>query len=295
MSRFLENDEQFIMLPKNDFAFKMLFGDERNKDILIAFLNSVLNEKIEHISLLNTELKREFIEDKHGILDVRAVTDKGINIDIEIQLLKTKYMPERTLYYWSKMYIEQLKSGDKFSKLKKTITINILDYKSINSEKFHNCFHLLEDDSGLKLTDAIEVHFLEMPKLHERKDLDVNDNLIQWMMFLDSETKEGFDVLAGKNKEIEKAYNILQVISKDDEARAIYLAREMALHDEVTRLEEAEEKGIEKGLEKGRQESQMNIAKNLLNIGIDEESIAKATGLSEDVIKKIKQEISTIE
>ncbi len=200
-----------------------------------------------------------------------------------------------TFYYWSKMYIEQLKSGDKFSKLKKTITINILDYKSIKNEKFHNCFHLLEDESGLKLTDTIEVHFLEILKLHERKDIDIDDNLIQWMMFLDSESKEGFDMLAAKNKEIEKAYNILQVISKDAEARALYLAREMALHDEVTRLEEAEEKGIEKGLEKGRQESQMNIAKNLLNIGIDEVSIAKATGLSEDVIIKLKQEITTIE
>ena len=279
------------MSPKNDFAFKMLFGDERNKDILIAFLNSVLKERIKFISLLNTELKKEFIEDKHGILDVRAVTDAGINIDIEIQLLKTKYMPERSLYYWSKMYIEQLKSGDKFSKLKKTITINILDYKSIQNEKFHNCFHIKEDEMDIKLTDALEVHFLEMPKLHERKDLYENDNLIQWMMFLDSDSKEALNMIAEKNNEIKKAYNVLQVISKDDEARALYLAREMALHDEATRIEEAEERGKIEGIKEGV----MNIASNLLKMGVDEEAIIKATGLDTDVIKRLREEINTTE
>jgi predicted transposase/invertase (TIGR01784 family) len=179
MTKFIENEEDFLMSPKNDFAFKMLFGDERNKDILISFLNSVLKDRIEDLVLLNTELKKEYIEDKYGILDVGAVTNKGTNIDIEIQLLKTKYMPEKTLYYWSKMYIEQLKSGDKFSKLKKTITINILDFESLPIEKFHSSFHIIEDETGIKLTDLMEVHFLEMSKLYENQKLDEEDTLTQ--------------------------------------------------------------------------------------------------------------------
>lgn len=283
MAKFIENEDDFLMSPKNDFVFKMLFGDERNNDILISFLNSVLKDRIEDVILLNTELKKEYIEDKHGILDVRAITDKGINIDIEIQLLNTKYMPERTLYYWAKMYIEQLKSGDKFSKLKKTITINILDFESLPVEKFHSSFHIIEDETGIKLTDVMEVHFLEMPKLYETQKLDENDGLTQWMMFLESRSKEVLEMLSEKNNEIKKAYSILQVMSKDKEARALYLAREMAIHDEVTRIEEAEERG--------KKEGSINIAKNLIILGIKEEDIIKATGLSKEELKRIKEEI----
>ncbi|WP_310939911.1 Rpn family recombination-promoting nuclease/putative transposase [Clostridium sp. SHJSY1] len=107
-------DNEFIMSPKNDFVFKLLFGDEKNKDLLIAFLNAILekpNNELEDIELVNTELLREFAEDRKGILDVRAKTKKGEHIDIEIQVLYTDYMAERTLFYWSKMYNGQIKSN----------------------------------------------------------------------------------------------------------------------------------------------------------------------------------------
>lgn len=98
-------DDGFIMSPKNDFVFKLIFGDEKNKDILIDFLNSILKtpqSELADIELINTELLREFAEDRKGILDVRAKTKAGEQIDIEIQVLYTDYMAERTLFYWSK-------------------------------------------------------------------------------------------------------------------------------------------------------------------------------------------------
>lgn len=302
MARYIKDEDNFLMSPKNDFAFKMLFGDDRNKEILIAFLNSVLNEKIQNVVIVNNELHKEYLDDRQGILDVRGVTDAGINIDIEIQLLKTKYMPERTLYYWAKMYIEQLNSGEKFSKLKKTITINILDFNILPIEKYHNLFHIIEDEVKLRLTDVLEIHFLEMPKLHGNKHINENDNLTQWMMFLDSESKEGIEMLAEKNNQIKKAYDILQVMSKDKAARALYLAREMALHDEATRLEEAEERGkaegiqqgiqqgIRQGASKGSEQRAIEIAKKLIGV-LDDEIIAEKTGLTIETVKELKQNI----
>ena len=96
--------------------------------MLIELLSVILKiDKTEFndIKLINTELGREFAEDKKGILDVRARMSDGKEIDIEIKLSHTKYMAERTLYYWSKMYTSQIKSGDSYRKLKKCITINI--------------------------------------------------------------------------------------------------------------------------------------------------------------------------
>ena len=76
------------------------------------------HDELEEIELINTELLREFAEDRKGILDVRAKIKMVKHIDIEIQLYHTKYMAERTLYYWTKMYNGQIKSGDTYDKLK---------------------------------------------------------------------------------------------------------------------------------------------------------------------------------
>jgi len=104
-------EEEFIMSPQNDYVFKRIFGDERNKDLLISFLNAVLVENISDVELLNTELKKEHMQDKYGILDIKAKTDLGIFVDVEIQVINTSTMPKRTLYYWAKMYTEQMAPG----------------------------------------------------------------------------------------------------------------------------------------------------------------------------------------
>ncbi len=155
----------FLMSPKIDFVFKLIFGNEQNKEILIAFLSAVIGlskKEFKGIEIINSELLREFAEDKKGILDVRVKTTDGKQIDVEIQILPTEFMPERTLFYWSKMYTSQIQIGDTYDKLKKCITINILDFKYTSLKKLHSTYHLTEDKTGDRLTDILEVHFLEI-------------------------------------------------------------------------------------------------------------------------------------
>ena len=130
----------------------------------------------------------------------------GKEIDIEIQLSHTKYMAERTLYYWSKMYTSQIKSGDSYRKLKKCITINIVDFSYTGVNKPYSKYNLTEDETGYKLTDVIEIYFLELEKLRDKTiEIDENDKVIQWMMFLEAKNKEVLDMLGEKNKAIKKA------------------------------------------------------------------------------------------
>lgn len=292
------SNDFFLMSRKNDYVFKRIFGDTRNKSVLIDFLNAVLTEEIQDVEILNNELKREHIEDKQGILDVKARTDKGIYIDIEIQIQHTVSMPKRTLYYWSKLYTEQLSPGGSYDELSKTVTINIMNYPCIPNEKKHNKFLLLEHESHEVLTDILEIHFLELSKLQQIDFTSLEpDELTEWMLFIDTPAREVLEMLAKKNKEIKKAYNILEAMSKNKEERMLYESRQAALHDQITRekenyqkgLEEGIEQGIEKGIEKGRIETQLQIAKGMKTIGISDEDIMKATGLTADELKKALQ------
>ncbi|SPF50953.1 conserved hypothetical protein [Candidatus Desulfosporosinus infrequens] len=204
--------------------------------------------EFEGIEIINSELIREFAEDRKGILDVRAKTKQGKQIDIEIQILPTEFMPERTMFYWSKMYISQIKPGDPYSKLKKCITINIVDFKCTPLKKLHSSYHLAEDTTAYRLTDILEVHFLEMPKLNDLEiSRDEFDHVVEWMEFLEAKSKGVIEMLAEKNQDIKKAYDILQIISKDEKARMLYDAREAELRDQLSRIETAENKGRAKG------------------------------------------------
>lgn len=117
--------------PINDFIFKKIFGEKGNEDILISFINAVLKrtnkEPILEIEIIdNKQLTKEVINDKTGIIDVRARTAKGENVDIEVQLTDQGNMDKRTLFYWGKMYLENIKQGEDYTSLEKVITIKIL-------------------------------------------------------------------------------------------------------------------------------------------------------------------------
>jgi len=131
----------------------------------------------------------------------------------------------------------------------------------------------------------LEIHYLELPKLFDDSvPKDEDENIVQWMMFLQARNKEVFKMLAEKNEKIRKAYNILEVISKDDNARAAYESREAELHDQMTRLKSAKEEGIK--------ETTIKNAKNFLIMGLDIEMVAKGTGLSVEEVQKIKKELN---
>jgi len=276
------------MSPKIDFAFKLLFGDPKNIDLLKALLCAILNveeSEFNNLKIINNELPRQFAEDKKGILDVRVKTKDDKEIDIEIQIISTEYMAERTTFYWSKMYTGQIKSGDTYDKLKKCITINILDFECIPLNKLHTSYHITEDETNYRLTEILEIHYLELPKLNKNNiEKDENSAITQWMEFIGAKSKEVMEMLAEKNKEIKKAYNELLVISKNEKARMAYEAREAEIHDQKTRIKTAREEGIKEGMEKGK----IAIARNLLDI-LDDETIALKTGFSIEQIKKLRQ------
>ena len=178
---------------KVDFIFKLIFGNEENTDILLSLLNSILKfearNKLDKIEVLNPFIRRELLEDKTSILDIKAKTSAGELINIEIQLFNKYNMDKRSLYYWSKLYSGQLSVGQDYKELKKTITINIINFNYIEDENFHTVFHIREDSSSKILNDNLEIHFVELLKVPKAKK-DEKDPFQMWLQFLKYENKD---------------------------------------------------------------------------------------------------------
>ena len=281
-----------LLDPKMDFVFKNIFGSEKNSKILISFLNATLKPKdlITSVEIKNTDLNKGYIEDKFSRLDVKATTSNEEIINIEIQLKNEYNRIKRSLYYWSKLYSEQLNEGEDYSILKRTICINILNFKYLKTRKFHSAYRLKEIYSNEELTDVAEIHFIEIPKLEDGSD--EKDMLVPWIEFLKDPESEKVRNLEMSIEEIRQAKDELIKMSNDDTQRELYEMRAKTLRDKISALNEAERKGIQKGIQKGILEGEkkkaIEIAKSLLDV-LDVQTISLKTGLSVDEINKLNR------
>ena len=272
-----------LLDPKVDFVFKNIFGSEKNPEILISFLNATLKSKnkITNVKIKGTDITKQFIEDKYSRLDVKATTSNNEIINIEIQLKNEHNMIKRSMYYLSKMYEEQLGEGEDYSKLGRTVCINILNFKYLKTERFHTAYRLKEIETNEELTDIIEMHFIEIPKLEENSD--EKDLLVAWTEFLKDPESEKVRSLEMTVEEIRRAKDQLVRMSNDAEQREIYEMRAKILKDKVSALNKAKEEGREEGeLKKA-----IEIARNLLDV-LDDNTIAIKTGLTVDEVNKLR-------
>ena len=276
-----------LLDPKMDFVFKNIFGSEKHPNILISFLNATLKPKdlITEVEIKNTDLNKGYIEDKFSRLDVKATTSNNEIINIEIQLKNEYNMIKRSLYYWSKLYSEQLNEGEDYSLLKRTICINILNFKYLKTRMFHSVYRMKEIHTNEELSDIQEIHFIEIPKLEDGSD--EKDMLVAWIEFLKNPESEKVRSLEMSVDEIREAKDELIKMSNDDTQRELYEMRAKTLRDKISALNEAERKGIKKGREEGEKNKAIEIAKSLINIGLDKETISKSTGLTLSEIEKL--------
>jgi predicted transposase/invertase (TIGR01784 family) len=288
---FLENIPEEItkksLLPTNDVIFHCLFGQVGNERITKDLIEKIINKKVEKIELdLNLNLIREKYDSKLGVLDVRAKTADGINYNIEMQNSSSATLPERILSYWSRLYSGDLKRGNNYDVLSKTIAIIIVNDKIDRFElikKYHTKWNIREEDyKDIILTEDLEIHIIELPKYKEMRANKENQNI--WLEFLlEPQSKEVLKAMAD-NKEIKEAETKWRKITADDIIRDRALRLEIAELDKNTALKHAREEG----LAEGEKNKQIEIARKLLAKEIDIAIIIETTGLSEEEIKELQ-------
>ena len=265
-----------ILSPVNDWIFKLLFGDERHKDMLINLLKVFVelpNEEYE-LTFLDTHLKPETENDKLGILDVKVQTKSGKIIDIEIQVNPVNNIGKRLSFYKSKLIVGQISESDHYSVIQKVICICITDYEIFTGvNDYLNCFRFFNSKNNFYFEDIPEeIYTLELPKVPAQPD---GTKGWGWMQFLKAKRKEEFEMIAAENPEIRKAVNTLYELSSDEKVRAEYEARKKAWRDRMSEIDGA------------KLDTRCEIARNLKSLGISVGQIVRGTGLTEKQIEEL--------
>jgi predicted transposase/invertase (TIGR01784 family) len=304
--------------PLNDYLFMKYMGEKGDEEQLIAFLNVVLQktrkDKVASVTILeNKFMSAEIVGDKANVLDIRAEMNDGSRVNIEVQLRDVSNMDRRSLFYWGREYVEGIKSGGKYRDLPNVININILGTSFLAIDDVHASFHLWEDThKDYLLTDALEIHFIDMIKFHQLKSKDiVNNGLHRWLTFFDNETSsETIIKIIAMDTAIKKAQEKIMYVAQDRDMLHAYRMREMAIYDYNNGISAAEERGIAIGEKRGEKrgvvigekrgvaigekrgdlERSIISTINLKNAGFSAQEIANFIGKTTDDVIKIFEE-----
>lgn len=239
-----------IISAKYDDVFRGLL---HNPIVLKHFISDVMGiplHKIRSVRLRNTFLWKRHRKERLGILDVALELNDDTKVDIEMQVKVYDSWDKRQLFYLSKLFVEDLMTGEDYSLLKKCVGISILDFNLTNREKYHTVYHL-RDEEGNKLSDILELHVIEL-----KKKLTGQGEIDDWIRLFNAKTKEDLEMIKTRNPGILAAIRELERMSLNNPLRVRYEAYLKKMRDErawrIRVWKEANSEGRARGLEEGK-------------------------------------------
>ncbi|MDN5247797.1 MAG: Rpn family recombination-promoting nuclease/putative transposase [Wolbachia endosymbiont of Tyrophagus putrescentiae] len=277
--------------PKNDVAFRRIFGSTSNKDILIHFLNDILDlpdaNKIVDVSFLSPIQDPDIASQKQSIVDVLCTDPSGTQLIIEMQVAKTSGFERRAQYYAAKAYFSQAEVGDQYSSLKGVIFIAITNFILFPDKLAYKSDHVTLD----KVTHEHDLKdfsftFIELPKFKKTKEDHLENVAEKWIYFFKhaSETSEqDLQKIIGNDVIIGKAYDILNEFNWTKEERFAYDQAKKRTNDYLSTLNEK----LNEGIHIGKEEGKIEVAKAMFAAKMDIDTVARLSGLSIDKLKEI--------
>ena len=244
--------ETKIVKLKLDLIFKRVFGTEEHKNWLANLVANLLDiplESIENIEIQNTEIVPDYLNQKFSRLDFRVrINDEIINIELQVHFEED--YAERTLYYWSKLYSEQLKVKDAYGDAEKTICINILNFNLFDCKEYYSSYKIMEESRHSILTDRFSIVFFELKKL---KNARKNKPVEVWLDLINAETEGDLEMIESTTnvKDIHDIIFTIREMSADEKTRYEAEMREKAIMDERSALTNSERRGFKRGIKKG--------------------------------------------
>lgn len=278
----------------NDALFKNIFA--QNSDITLSLVNSVFEFQgtalITDIEFIDRNLDIEEEGGKESRLDLLGRASDGTVVNLEIQVAKQEYMGRRSLYYWSRLYNE-LKSGEEYTELKRTVTINILDFNLFEKKKYpsyHSCFGVFDLKTGNQLTSDCELHFLELPKWNLKTVKETN-RLERWLSYFSKKTTVAeLEEIAMLEPAIRKAFRAETIFTQDEINRRRYELREKNQRDRIAQINYAVKQAVTQAVieerEKYAQEEEKRVV-NWIKKGKSFDDIMDFTSLAPERVQQL--------
>ena len=283
---------------KTDFAFKKVFGSEGSKDLLISFLNSVIEfdqqQTITDLTIVDPYSIPLLKGMKDTFVDVKAELSDNTKVIIEMQVLNHEGFEKRVLYNAAKNYSMQLKKGDPYHLLNPVIALTITDFILIeNTDELINNFKLLEKNHFIQYSDDIELIFIELPKFHKTEP-ELSSIQDKWLYFIKNAGNLDY-IPKNLDQELEKAFNIANEANLSEEELElqhkkkdfIYIQKSSIEFATKTGMEQGLEKGLQQGLEQGEWNNTLKIIENAHRMGLPMQTIIELTGLDEEKISAL--------
>jgi predicted transposase/invertase (TIGR01784 family) len=273
----IEDNLYFIKLTI-DLAFKFVFGEPKNIELLKSLLIDITKlpiERLEGLGFMGEELHRDSLTDRKTIVDVRAVLTDKTQVEIEMQVQNYHDMGKRSLYIWSNMYSAQLNANEPFINLAKCICINIIDFDFTQIETGYNRYVIknAETNETLKGMDDLDIYFVELPKREKVGDT----RLKKWMALLSSNTWEEMKRNAEGDDIMSQVYEQAKEIAMNESQRIEVLNRKLFL------IGENSIKHYE------REQGKIEMVKEMLLNGESISSIMKYSKFTESKIRDIEK------
>ncbi|APR97975.1 Rpn family recombination-promoting nuclease/putative transposase [Wolbachia endosymbiont of Folsomia candida] len=277
--------------PKNDLCFKRIFGTERNKNILIHFLNDILgfseSDAIEEVEFLSTIQDAEIASDKQSIVDVLCKDLSGVRYVVEMQLARDKGFEKRAQYYAARAYSRQIDKSGRYIDLKTVYFIAISNCNLFPDQLDYISTHNVRDirTNGCYLKD-LQFVFIELPKFPKDKEDELENIIEKWCYFFkyaEESTDEDVQKVTQKAPIIKQAYSELDKFNWSEKELINY-------EEEILRISKEEailEYKLDLATQKGAMKAKIEVAKNLFKAGVSIDVISQTTGLSFDEIKQL--------
>lgn len=223
-------------------------------------------------------MRRRFRRQKQGILDVVLELNDDTKIDIEMQMRAQKHWTKRNLYYLGRMYTDVLMIGEKYDKLRRCVSISLLDFKLFPDKSEYHSVYRLRDGAGGELTDLWEIHIIELGKTLTGSAVD------DWIRLMNAKSQEEVDMIALKNENMRETVEVVRELGLFRTLRWIYDDYWKAKRDRWAEDEYVRDEGIAIGMERGKAEGKAEAILHLM------ESLNEGERLPESLVERIRAE-----
>lgn len=272
---------------KNDIAFRKIFGNENKKEILISFLNAVLElpkgKLIKKIEIKNPFQLPEIKNLKSSILDIKVTDERETTYIVEMQVEEPDGFDKRVQYYTAKQYSPQIEIGEDYPKLNQVIFIGILNFIFFEGNDYLTKHLIINQKNGKQELSDLEFNFIEIPKFDE-KTIKIESLIEKWVFFI--KKASNLDVMPDNihDEGLKHAY--------EDAAEYNWTKEELLAYDYASMRKADESSKTKRAVDKAIDQEKIETAKKAIQEGLSDELINKFTGLSIETIHNLRNKLN---